>query len=114
VKLAFRHRAVAEEADRDAVLPLHPVAEREPDRERQPAADDGVAAVEVRLRVEEMHRPAASARAAGRLAEHLGQRRLHRDAAGERMAMLAVGRDDAIALRERRHDTDRNRLLAVV
>jgi hypothetical protein len=96
------------------VLALHPVAEREPRRQRQAAADDGVAAVEVRLRVEEVHRAAAPAGAAGRLSVHLGECRLHAHAARERMAVLAVGRDDPVALRERRHHADGDRLLAVV
>jgi hypothetical protein len=43
-----------------------------------------------------MHRPAAAAAAAFGLAVHLGHHRIHRHAAGERMAVLAIGRDDRV------------------
>ncbi len=47
VKFAFGDRAFAEEAGGDDIVALHVVGEREPDRERQAAADDGVAAIEI-------------------------------------------------------------------
>ena len=64
MELALGDRAVAEEARRDRLAPLHLVGQREADRERQAAADDGVAAVEARGDVEEVHRAAAAAAAA--------------------------------------------------
>ena len=114
VKLAFGDGALAEEAGRDDVLAAHVVGERKPDRERQPAADDGIAAVEIGGAVEQMHGAAAPAAASLLLAVHLGERRRHRHAAHQRMAMLAVGRDDPVALLEHRDDADGDRLLAVI
>ena len=70
------------------------VGQREADRDRQAAGDDRVAAVEARDGVEEVHRAAATAAAAFLLAVHLGHDRAGRDAAHERVAMLAVGRDE--------------------
>ena len=64
VELALGDRAVAEEAGGDRVAALHLVAKRDADRERQPAADDGVAAVEPGRAVEQVHRAAAAAAAA--------------------------------------------------
>ena len=46
VELALGDRAVAEEAGRDPGLAAHLVGERDTDRQRQPAADDRVPAVE--------------------------------------------------------------------
>ena len=98
VELALGDRAFAEEAGGDDVVAPHAVGEREPDRQRQAAADDGVAAVEIGRAVEQMHRAAAPAAAAFLLAVHLGQRRGHRYAAHQRVAVLAIGGDDAVAL----------------
>jgi hypothetical protein len=43
---------------------------------------------------------------------HLGHDRIHRHAAGESMAMLAIGRDHRVDRRQRLHRTDGDRLLA--
>ena len=56
--------------------PLHPVGQRQPDGERQAAADDGVAAVEAGRGVEQVHRAAAAAAAALDPAVHLGHDRV--------------------------------------
>ena len=94
--------------------PCELVGERQTDRQRQPAADDRVPAVEPGGRVEQVHRPAAPARAALDLAVHLGHDRAGRDAADQRVPVLAVGRDDRVLRRERLHRADRDRLLADV
>ena len=52
MELAFGNRALAEEAGRDNALVAHVVGERQSDRKRQPAADDGVAAIEVGSSIE--------------------------------------------------------------
>jgi hypothetical protein len=77
----------------DAVALLHLLCQRQADGERQPATDDRVAAVEASRSVEQMHRPAAPVAAAFGFAIHLGHNRIHRHAAGESMAVLAIGRD---------------------
>ena len=114
VELALVDRAFAEEAHREGGTPLHPVAERQSHGERQTAADDGVAAVEPGLAIEKVHRAAAAATAALEPAVHLGHQHGHRDAAGDRLAVLAIGGDHRILGPDGLHDPDRDRLLAVV
>ena len=97
-----------------ALAALHLVGERDADRERQPAADDRVAAIEPGRAVEDVHRSAAPAAASFLLAEHLGHQPVHADAARDRLAVLAIGRDDGVLGRKRLHDADRNRLLAII
>ena len=46
MELAFGNRALTEEAGNHAVASEHLLGEREADRDRQAARDDGVAAVE--------------------------------------------------------------------
>ena len=114
MKLAFGDGALAEKAGRHVVLSTHLVGERKADRERQPTADNGIAAVEIGGPVEQMHRAAPSAAASLTFAVHLGERGLHRHAAHQGMAMLAIGGDDPVARLEHRDDTDRHRLLSVI
>ena len=114
MKLALGHRAVAEEARGHPLAALQLVGERKADRERQSAADDRVAAVEPGGRVKQVHRPATSARAALDLAVHLGHDRAGRDAADQRVTVLAIRGDDRVLRRERLHRTDRDGLLADV
>ncbi len=114
MEFAFLDRAVAEEAGGQRLPALQLVAQRDADGERQAAADDRVAAIEPRRAVEDVHRAAAAAAAAFQLAEHLGHQPVHADAAGDRLAVLAVGRDDGVIGAERFHHADRHRLLAVI
>ena len=78
VELALGRRALAEEARGHARPLLHRVGQREADGHGQAGGDDREAAVEVPLGVEEVHRPAAAAAAAVRLAEELGHERARR------------------------------------
>jgi hypothetical protein len=71
VEFALGHGALAEEAGRDVGGVLHPVGERQTAGERQAAADNGVAAIEIGGLVEQVHRAAAPARTAFGLAVHL-------------------------------------------
>jgi hypothetical protein len=107
-------RTLAEEHGGDSILFLHAVGEREPDRERQPAADDGVAAVQARRGVEQVHRAAAAAAAAFSLAVHLGHDRVRRNASRERMTVLAIRGDDRIVRGERVDGANGDRLLTDV
>ena len=95
VELALGRRALAEEAGGDMRRAAHLVGQRQAHRQRQAAADDGIAAIEAVRGVEQVHRAAAPARGAGRLAIHLGHDLVHRHAAHQRMAVLAIGGDDA-------------------
>ena len=96
MKLALGDRAVAEEAGGHARPLLHLVGERQATAIGQAAADDGVAAVETGRRVEDVHRPAAAAAAAFLLAVHLRHQAVRGDAARQRVAVLAIGRDDGV------------------
>ena len=91
VERALGDGTVAEIAGGDPVAVQHRVGQRQTHRQRQAAGDDRVAAVEPSGGVEQVHRPAPAPRAALLLAEHLGHDRGHRQAAQQRVRMLAVG-----------------------
>ena len=114
VELALGDRTFAKETGGNAVALLHLLGHRQADGERQSAADNSVAAIEAGGSVEQMHRPAAPVAAAFGFAIHLGHDRIHRHAAGESMAVLAIGRDHRVGWRQRLHRTDGDRLLADV
>jgi hypothetical protein len=113
VELALGHRAVAEEAGRHPAA-LERVGEGEAHGDREAAADDRVAAVEAPGDVEEVHRAAPPPAAPVGLAVHLRHQRARRDAAGERVAVLAIGRDHRVLRGERPHRAHRHRLLAYI
>ena len=106
--------AIAEEAGCHAFLALQLVGERETHGDRQAAAHDGVATVEAPADVEQVHRAAAAARAAVRLAVHLGHDRARRHTARERMAVLAVRGHHRVIAGERGHRARRNRFFSDV
>ena len=114
VERALVHGAVAEVADADAVLAAILAGEGDACGERDVAADDGVAAEEPLLGVEEVHRAALALGAAGGLAEQLGHGGLDVHAAGDGVAVVTIGRDHVIVLAEDADRTDRHRLLSVV
>ena len=114
MKLAFSDSAVPEEAGRHAVASPHAIGECEPNRQRQTAAHDGVAAMEICRTIEQMHGAATPAAAALLLSVHLRKHRGHRHPAHQRLPMLAVGGHDPITLLEYRYDADGNRFLAVI
>ena len=76
------------------------------------AADDAPAAEEAALDVEQVHRAAAAVGDAGDLAEQLGHDRGGRAADRERGAVVAVGREQAVALLQRVDGADDRGLLA--
>ena len=75
------------------------------------AADDAVPAEEVQVAVEEVHRAALAARAAVHAPEELGHDRARRHAAGECLAVVAVGGDDVVVGAEHREHARGDRLL---
>ncbi len=96
VELAFRRGAFAKEETVTFGLFCILSASPKPTAERQVAADDGVAAVEVGGLVEQVHGAAAAACAAGHFAVHLGHDRVGAHTARQGMPVLAVGGDDAV------------------
>ena len=104
--------AVAEHADGDRVFALVLGGEREAGRDRQVAADDPVAAHEAALGVEDVHRAAAPAAGPVDPAEELRHHPLGVGAAGDRVAVGAVGADQVVLLAHRRGGADDRRLLA--
>ena len=105
-------RAVAEHAHGDLVEPLVVGRERHPGGQRQVAADDPVAAHEALLEVEHVHRAAAPVRDAVLAAEQLGHHAVGVGAAGQRVAVRAVRRDQVVLVAHRAHRADDRRLLA--
>ena len=104
--------AVAEHADGDRVFALEVGGERQPGGDRQVAADDPVAAHEAPLGVEDVHRAAAAAAGAVDAAEELGHHPLGVGAAGDRVAVGAVGADQVVLVAHHRGGADDRRLLA--
>ena len=104
--------AVAEHADGDRVFALVVGGEREAGGDRQVAADDPVAAHEALLAVEDVHRAAAAAAGPVDPAEQLRHHPLRVGAAGDRVAVGAVGADQVVLLAHHRGRADDRRLLA--
>ena len=96
------------------VVAAHPVAQRKTPGQRQSATDDGIAAVKIGFRIEQVHRPAAPAGTALGLAIHLGQNLVHRHAAHQCVTVFAVGRHDLVVRAQHRNDARRNRLFPVI
>ena len=89
-------RGLAEVAERDLIRAA--VLRREGDarRERDLTADDCVAAEEILVRVEEVHRAAFARRAAASLAEQLRHHLVWRSPHDERVAVVAVAREHVV------------------
>ena len=83
------HRAIAEIAEAAAFLAEILEAVGEAETERRLAGDDAVAAPEILVRREEVHRAALAFGAAGLLAEHFRHAFVHAHADGERVAVVS-------------------------
>src|SRR5438045_8734195 len=88
------------------------MSEGEPRPDRHLRADDAVAAEEVLLRAEHVHRAALAVRIAAAAPGQFGHDALRVHPAGQHMAVIAVGSDDRVTLLERGLHTDDDRLLA--
>lgn len=104
--------AVAEHADGDRVFTFVLGGERQPGGDREVAADDPVAAHEAPLGVEDVHRAAAAAAGPVDAAEQLRHHPLGLGAAGDRVAVGAVGADQEVFVAHHRGGADDRRLLA--
>ena len=109
---AHVHGAVAELAEHGLRAPLAHERQRQPGRHGQLAGDDAPPPVEAALDVEQVHRPAATVRAAVGAPEQLGHGRLRGDAARQREAVAAVAGHEQVLRLERLHRPDGGRLLA--
>ena len=110
-EVAAVRRAVPEHADGDRILALVLGGESQARRDREVAADDAIAAHEAALGVEDVHRPAAAARAAVLAAEELGHHVLRVGAAGDRVTVGAVSADQVVVGPHHRRRADDRRLL---
>mmetsp|Transcript_29212 Transcript_29212/g.72879 ORF Transcript_29212/g.72879 Transcript_29212/m.72879 type:complete len:293 (-) Transcript_29212:84-962(-) len=99
---------------RDAQVPVQQDGARGAHRVRQLLRDESPAALEVRLLVVDVHRPARPAARARVLGEELGHHRAGRHAARERVRVLAVVRVLDVAALDRVGHEGGDRLLAVV
>ena len=111
VKRAGVHDRLAHEAE--AHLIAAAILDREADAgaERHVRADDAVAAEEVEALVEHVHRAALAARAAIDAAEQLGHDGARRDAARERLTVIAIRRDDVVVGAQHRQRSGADRFL---
>ena len=100
VDLALVGGAVAEIGQADVAVAAVLVGEGEAGAERHLRADDAVAAVEMLLLGEHVHRAALALRQAAAASGQLGHDALRVHAAGEHVAVVAVSGDHLIAVAE--------------
>ena len=97
VDLALIDRAVAEIGHRDQAVVAVMVGEGEAGADRHLRADDAVAAEEILLPAEHVHRAALAVRIAAAAPGQLGHDTLGIHAAGQHVAVVAIGGDDRVA-----------------
>src|SRR5712691_13703 len=114
VDLALIGGAVAEISAAHAPVLSVAVGEGDAGSDRALRADDAVAAVEVLLDREHVHRAALALGIAAAAAGELGHHALRVHAAGEHVAVVAVAGDDLIPLLDRHLHADHDRFLADV
>ena len=96
VDLALVGAAVAEIGQRDVLGAVVLVREGQAGADRHLGADDAVAAVEVLLAAEHVHRAALALGIAAAAAGQLGHHALGVHAAGQHVAVVAIGGDDGV------------------
>ena len=114
MEFAFGHGAVAEEAAGDPIDAHHLVGQGHADRQGQMAGDDGVAAIEAGLFVEEVHGAATAPAASLLFAVEFGHDGAGRHASGESLAMLAIGGHEIVFRRQGLDYAHAHRLFTVV
>src|SRR5579864_7545697 len=111
VHLALVHRAVAEEGDADLAVLAISVRKAQAGADRHLCANDAVPAEEFLLAREHVHRAAFALGVAATATRELGHDALGIHAGRQHVAVIAVRRDDAVALFCGGHDADDDRLL---
>jgi len=96
-----RTNAIAEETRRHALAAGQRIGEDQTHGYQQPAGDERVAAIESSGGIADVHRPTAPAAAPLLLPEHLGHERVRRDAAGQRVPVLTVRRNNGVIRAQR-------------
>src|SRR5882757_1243959 len=96
VDLALVGAAVAEIGQRDVLGAVVLVRESEARADRHLGADDAVAAIEILLAAEHVHRAALALGIAGAATGQLGHHALGVHAGGQHLAVVAVGGDDGV------------------
>ncbi len=114
VDLPLVGRAVAEIGVGDVSIVAIAIGEGKAGAERHLRADDAVAAVEMFLFREHVHRAALAFRQAAAPPCEFGHDPFGIHAAGDHMAVVAIARDGLVAGLRRHHDADDDRLLADV
>src|SRR5690606_5426647 len=114
VDLALVGRAIAEIGNRDRVIAAIPVGEGKARAERHLGADDAVAAVEMLLLGEHVHRAALAARITAAASGKLGHDATRAHAGCQHVTMVAIGGDDLIAFLLGHLHADDNGFLANV
>ena len=112
--LALIDRAVAEIADGDRAVPAIAMGKGQARADRHRGADDPMAAKEILLAAEHVHRAALAVRIAAAPPGQLGHDAFRVHAAGQHMAVVAIGRDGGVAFLERRLHAGDHRFLADV
>src|SRR5437763_817711 len=112
VDLALVDRAVAQIGHRDPPVVAVAMSKAETGTDRYLSPDDAVSAEEILLAAEHVHRAALAVRIAAAPAGQLGHHTLRVHAAGQHMAVIAVGGDDRVALLQRGLHADDYRLLS--
>src|ERR1700731_1674987 len=114
MKSSLVDRAIAKKTKRNPIFISIFAREGQSGREWNMRADNGVPTVHVILAIEEMHRAAETARAAGFFAEEFGHAGLGTGSARERVGMIAVRGDDVVVTSRRRDRTTDDGFLADV
>ena len=114
VDLPLVGRAIAEVGEGDVVVAAVLVGKGQAGADRDVGADDAVAAIELLLLGEHVHRPALALGVARRPSGELGHDTLRVHAAGQHVPVIAVGRHALVAGLRRRLEADDDRLLADV
>src|SRR6516165_3328120 len=111
IDLPLIDRAIAEIGDRDLPVCAIMMGKGEPGSDRHLRADDAVAAKEAHLPAEHVHRAALAVRLAATTPGQLGHDAPGIHAAGQHMAVIAIGRDNRVAFLERCLHADDDRFL---
>ena len=108
---AVVHGGLTHEAHDDLITTAILDGESHAGGDRDMTTHDAVSTEKAEQLVEHVHRPALALRAAILPPEQFRHGRARRHAAGQRLSVITIGRDDVIVGTQQRHDTGRNGFL---